>query len=326
MGTRKMKSKLPYIVNKNLQVEICTIGYKAIGESIVLFVKVDSNIVFSAVIDSYCYNGVNKTIEILKNNNVETIDYFCWTHPDDDHSKGLDELFNDFIDENTLINIPENAEINSEKCSDSTIDIFNMLKANLGKRGAKSGKRYKVYTVSDFKELLANEDDLEILYNEKQYCLEIKSIAPNSQLIRDDFLLDRFCKNKHSIAFIIYFGNNVFLFTGDIENPTIKQFKRKNIPSSLSYLKIPHHGSKGSDSLLEYIDYIDVSCVTSYVRGSSRNPEKEVLDRYQEVSKKVYSSYNIEGENNDDFGIIYTTFDILNELHTTKLEGNACLL
>ena len=41
-----MKSKLPYIVNKNLQVEICTIGYKAIGESIVLFVKVDSNIVF----------------------------------------------------------------------------------------------------------------------------------------------------------------------------------------------------------------------------------------------------------------------------------------
>ena len=139
-------------------------------------------------------------------------------------------------------------------------------------------------------------------------------------------MLDRFCKNKHSIAFIIYFGNNVFLFTGDIENPTIKQFKRKNIPSSLSYLKIPHHGSKGSDSLLEYIDYIDVSCVTSYVRGSSRNPEKEVLDRYQEVSKKVYSSYNIEGENNDDFGIIYTTFDILNELHTTKLEGNACLL
>lgn len=61
-----MNDDIPYIVKISLSVEINVIGYKTQWESIVLFVRVDSNIVFSAVIDSYSYKDINKTIEILE--------------------------------------------------------------------------------------------------------------------------------------------------------------------------------------------------------------------------------------------------------------------
>ena len=73
-----MDSKIPYLVKNSLEIEVYVIGYKTMGESIILFIKLDSKIVFSVVIDSYKYNGVNKTIELLKENNVDRIEYLCW--------------------------------------------------------------------------------------------------------------------------------------------------------------------------------------------------------------------------------------------------------
>lgn len=316
-----MKNNLPYIVNNNLRIEIYVIGYKAIGESIVLFIQVDSNIVFSAVIDSYCYQGINKTIEILEKNNVKKINYLCWSHPDGDHSNGMDELINKYVDKNTVINIPDNVEINKEECSREAINIFNLLKENLNIR---TDRKYRVYTVSDFKDILAYEEDLRILHNENEYVMEIKSIAPNSSLIRDELLLENFTKNKHSIAILFCFGNLIFLFAGDIENPTIRLFNKKKIPENINFLKVPHHGSNSSTYIFNFIKNIDVSCVTSYIRGNSKNPQKGVLDRYCEISTHVYSSYNIDGDNDDDFGIIYTMFDIIDDSYKTQLIGNAC--
>ena len=62
-----------YFVDNQLQIEINVIGYKTIGESSVIFIKCDSTIVFSAVIDCYCNHGMNKTIDILKANGKEQL-------------------------------------------------------------------------------------------------------------------------------------------------------------------------------------------------------------------------------------------------------------
>lgn len=200
-----MKDKYPCIVRNALKIEVYVIGYKGIGESIVLFIKADSLVIFSAVVDSYCYCGENKTIEILNKNSVDKIDYFCWSHPDEDHSLGIDELFHNYIDEDTLINIPEDVEINKNKCSERTIEIFNLLI-----ECSKSKKKYKVYTISDFKDILAYENDFRVLYNDKEYLMKIESISPNSSLIRQELDVLNFNKNRHSIAFLLYFGKTVF--------------------------------------------------------------------------------------------------------------------
>lgn len=73
-----MQNNKKYYVQNNLSIEIYVVGYKMLGESIVLFIRLDNTIIFSAVIDSYSYNGINKTLEILQSNGVSRIDYLCW--------------------------------------------------------------------------------------------------------------------------------------------------------------------------------------------------------------------------------------------------------
>lgn len=316
-----MNDDIPYIVENSLSIEINVIGYKTQGESIVLFIRVDSNIVFSAVIDSYSYKNINKTMEILKNNKVKQINYLCWTHPDEDHSKGLNEIIKKYVNSNTLINIPENIEVSDYNCSSETVKIFDLLKDNL-KLSKKN--RYRVYTVSDFKDILVYEKNLKINYHEKEYVIEIKSIAPNSNLIREELRLDTFNKNKHSIALLFYFGNLIFLFGGDMENSTIRQFNKTKIPASFDFIKIPHHGSDSSTALLDFIEKVNISCTTSYIKGCSNNPNKCVMKRYKDISEHVYSTCNIDNGYKGDFGIICTVFDVINQSSKTFLEGDAC--
>lgn len=172
-----MNSKIPYLVKNSLEIEVYVIGYKTMGESIILFIKLDSKIVFSVVIDSYKYNGVNKTIELLKENNVDRIDYLCWSHPDDDHSRGMVDIICNFVDENTLINIPAKIDINKENCSQSTKEVFKELQENV-----KTRNKYKVYEISDIMDILGYEELFQINHNDIVYPLIMKAIAPNSNL------------------------------------------------------------------------------------------------------------------------------------------------
>ena len=77
--------------------------------------------------------------------------------------------------------------------------------------------------------------------------------------------------------------------------------------------------------MLEYLRKVNVSCVTAYKRGKSNNPEIEVIDQYNRVSDKVFSTYDIEKKNNDeDFGIVKITYDILKNTYNRYFYGNGC--
>lgn len=315
-----MKTNLPRIVTKSLTVEVYVIGYKTIGESIVLFIKCDSSIVFSAVIDCYSYNSINKTDEILSANNINKLNYICWSHPDEDHSAGFDLIFEKYVDNDTLINIPENAEINTNQCAQKVIQIFNELNPNVNK----TENFYNVYTVSDLKDLLSSQNDLNFLYNNNLFTLKMHSIAPNSHLLRYDLLNKSFKQNNHSIALILYLGDYNLLFTGDIENSTIKSIHKKNIPSHIDFVKIPHHCSNTSDQLLNYFDEATIACTTSYIRGRSNHPDIDLLKQYTKKCQRVYmTSHKNSAENQNDFGVIHISFDILNHLVIPDLYGNA---
>lgn len=118
---------LPYLVKEKLVIEINVIGYKTEGESSVVFIKYDSGIAFSIVVDCFCYQNKNKTVEILRNNNVKSIDYLCWSHPDYDHSQGMCDIFTEFVNEKTIINIPENVDNAYEICSNKVKNLFDTL-------------------------------------------------------------------------------------------------------------------------------------------------------------------------------------------------------
>ena len=315
-----MKHNLPRFVIESLTIEVFVIGYKTIGESILIFIKCDSSIVFSAIIDCYSYNSMNKTDEILSANKVDKLNYLCWSHPDEDHSTGIDIIFKKYVDNSTIINIPENAEINAEECSQKVFQIFNELQSDVNS----ARKKYNVYTVSDSKDLLCTLDDLNFMYNNTSFTLKMNSIAPNSQLLRKDLLSKNFKPNNHSIAFILTLGNTSLFFTGDIENSTIKSIHPKQIPAQIDFIKIPHHCSSTSDYLLNYFDEAKVACTTSYIRGKSHHPDIALLTQYCQKCKHVYmTSHQNQTINKYDFGVIHITFDVLNDIITPILNGNA---
>lgn len=230
------------------------------------------------------------------------------------------DIICNFVDENTLINIPAKIDINKENCSQSTKEVFKELQENV-----KTRNKYKVYEISDIMDILGYEELFQINHNDIVYPLIMKAIAPNSNLSWQEHNNGQFHKNLHSIAFVLYFGKNTFLFTGDIENLVIQNIPPRHIPPAINFLKIPHHGSKSSTALLEYLRNVNVSCVTAYKRGKSNNPEIEVIDQYNRVSDKVFSTYDIEEKNNDeDFGIVKITYDILKNTYNRYFYGNGC--
>lgn len=308
-------------VQNSLVVDIYLIGYKNEGESVVFLIKADSKIIFSAVIDCCKYQNINKTIDILEENNIKKLDYLCWSHPDMDHSKDIEKIFLRYCDKkDTIINIPKDYEMLVHSSKTHTANLFDFINDNLFK------KNYQVYNVCDVQDVLCYSDmlsQLEIIYGEKMYTLGIKSFAPNSNLVRKEIMHDRFINNNHSIALNISLGDYCFLFAGDIENNTISFFTKKMIPSKCNYLKIPHHGSLGADKLLNYVTQIDTSCVTKFKKGSTNLPVYSVLDRYEKISQETFITFDNTEKKNNNYGVICTEFDILNNDRHTLLIGDA---
>ena len=80
----------------NLIVSLYVVGYKNIGEAIIVLFRdktdEEEKVVMSMVIDSYETKGLKLVHEVLKKYNVKNLDFVCWTHPHCDHSPGIDEL------------------------------------------------------------------------------------------------------------------------------------------------------------------------------------------------------------------------------------------
>ena len=101
----------------NLSLENHVIGYQVQGESTVVLLKKGDNVVFSMVIDSY-QQSINATIDILKSNNINSLDFLVWTHPHEDHSEGIEILLEEYCNKNTKVIIPNiDSWIDKEKTS-----------------------------------------------------------------------------------------------------------------------------------------------------------------------------------------------------------------
>lgn len=121
---------------ENLIVSIFVIGYKNIGESIVVLFRdvYDGNdiVIMSMVIDSYEKEGLNLIRKILSKYDVDKLDLVCWTHPHYDHSPGIDTLIRDMFHDDIVIFSPKfyygnlMPDMLKSECA-KTPDIFNNI-------------------------------------------------------------------------------------------------------------------------------------------------------------------------------------------------------
>ena len=304
--------------DERLILDTYLIGYKDCGESIVFIIYADGNIVYSGVIDCYEYNNLNKTIEILNQHNIDNLDLICWTHPDEDHSIGIDSIIDLYAGENTKVYLP--GHINGTE-----YDYNNRVKSTFDKINqtirSKKIKKYGVYDISDKKTL---EYKTFTHMVKGTYEFTISSIAPNSMILRRNDFNKTFKKNDYSIGLILNLGEFNFLFAGDIENRTIDKMEDFYFPDFIDYIKTPHHTSNSSDKLLGYLDYenkCEVVCTTVFRKH--KLPNQDMIKRYRNYTRSFYSTGSLNSNDKEAYGLINVKCDIVNKRMTTVLQGNS---
>ena len=182
-----------------------------------------------------------------------TLELIILTHPDKDHFGGLIDVFQRYEVINFL----------KSKANNSSQD-YQLLENIVRGRGVNT-----LYAIDGLK-LRLGKIYLDIL---------------NPQDSNDGKIEEKELNNS-SVVSILKFGNFKALLTGDIEIEGINRLISEGKIPNVSYLKIPHHGSKNNitTGLLRFSS--PELAVISVGKNSYGHPNKEVLD--------LLSNYNIQ--------------------------------
>jgi competence protein ComEC len=95
--------------------------------------------------------------------------------------------------------------------------------------------------------------------------------------------------NDTSIVAKLTFGDNSFLFTGDISKSAEKELVSRGLDIDSDVLKVAHHGSKNSSSK-EFILKVDpeIAVIQAGKDNSYGHPRQETLDTLAEYGIKIF--------------------------------------
>lgn len=307
---------LPFL--EKLKFNIYVIGYKGQGESIVFTLENDYNIIYSGVIDSFEKENINETINLLNEElNIEKLDVLCWTHPHEDHTKGMNNLMANYTSDKTKIIYPANIYNIKQENEHMKKTSDELRKIILSKKH----KKPKLYPVNGYKLV-----DRRQLGNQpgKSYELSVVALTPVSEVLERRILQGKKDNpNDYSISLLVSIGGVSFLFGGDIQDITIRKVDTDYLPDKIDYVKIPHHSSKHSLALLNWFNKANkssISCTTEY--SSSNLPDNRVLEQYKLYFNEIYFT-NKNDETCQGVGVIHTVYDIIDNSFLTNTKKDA---
>ncbi len=319
---------------ENLVVSIFVIGYKNLGESIVVLFRDICNgnnkTIMSLVIDSYEKGELNLIRKILEKYNVDKLDFVCWTHPHSDHSLGIDSLITDMFNDNIVIFSPKfyygnlmSDLLKSESAQTTEIfkNIWNKVKSNpnyseIWRTISANGDTTHSYPLK-----LISEDGVSEKTINFYFLTPLGSRTDKFSLKGNEFGKP----NELSVSFILSIDGYDFFFGGDTENEHASGICN-NIIQEMRWIKVPHHCSLGAKSIAEHIGpKFDYAAATVY--KPSALPKEEVQDLYSKAGV-LHMTQLDENENyklQHEYGIIQYNYQFEN--NETKVDiityGNA---
>ncbi|GBE16897.1 comEC family competence protein [bacterium BMS3Abin15] len=173
------------------------------------------------------------------------------THPDQDHIGGL-------------INVLQSYKVNSilETKAESTSQTYKAWKEAVSKEDAENIEAKKNLSIKFSNDAIAN-----ILF-------PADSIDTNSK-----------SNNEHSVVLKLDFGENSFLFTGDLPGNREKSLA----VGEIDFLKVAHHGSKYSTSE-EFLNKVNPNEAIISAGKNNRygHPNQDVIKRLMERKIKIW--------------------------------------
>ena len=308
-----------------LELEVNIIGYHNQGESIVFFVRTDGYIAYAGLVDCYKTKDINVVKMLLEKEQIKKLDFVCWTHPHDDHTVGMDEIWDEYCTDETCFYCTDIVTADPDLYSEEALEVFGKI-TDIHKLHKK--KKTDITYVTDFKQL----ERLMCVGNAMQYEFKICSFAPKSAMLGEREISNKEEQgNIYSVGLYLFLGEYSVMLAGDVENQTLRRIKDDDMEYPVDYIKIPHHGSVSASFLpdkLKNLEILAPSIATTTLSRRQGLPQKEIIENYFKWGcQEIYATGNIENHNSYGcgYGIIKTTFDILekNEYIETELFGNA---
>lgn len=316
----------------NLRWHIYVIGYPAEGETILMIAEDDGVAILAMLTDVYSQDAYCHVAKILQDWEYPSIDIFIWTHPDKDHSLGIENLLGVYDKNfNCHILIPEN--LHSEACRNSMKEdakaTYNYLTSNYSERRSNSSRFHQYHTVSwnpyNYDQQFYIEFEDILLGNKLRAVLSI--LAPDSQKslqITDGTV--GFDPNTISIVYHLDVNGIELLMTGDMNNYHAKQLSAEYL-KNIRFIKLPHHTSselKDFPDKLKVNTAVDLIGATTIYNSGSNHPHPDMIIKYGETCKSIYCT----GTGNKKYGCIEVVYDMtsLSQIGDTQLTGNAVKL
>lgn len=309
----------------DLTLKIFTIGYPVKGELVLVTFCDKGRALFTVLTDCYCTgdNGVYNHLDTLHENGAfQQIDVFIWTHPDIDHSLGINRILSTYDpNHHAQVFIPEGLIDNKDSFVKPSQDAVDFLYQTYSSKGSWVERRH-VHTVSTD-------------------CNEVRDLLM-FDVIADDMVTPLLCKfrfvlpyvehckhaaywntkllhNLMSIVYSIEINGRNYVFTGDLLDDGTKQMSSE-ILTRMNYVKIPHHGSNHSNDFLELMRQQNYTSLTSASTryNPSNDPKEDVLRAYSELGHVYY----VTDDNTPKAGCIETVVNIMDDVCVTHCHGN----
>ncbi len=205
------------------------------------------------LIDSGTKLSYDKLYDYLKRNKISHFDAFIISHLDSDHIGGASDIIKDFC---------------VDRIYTSRIDESLIPKTDDCKRLYNSIKEYKIKIIYPKIKSKINIGDMELEF-----------ISPQKSYSNT---------NDSSLVVRLVYGENSFLFTGDISDDVELDLLNSDTELKSDVLKVAHHGSKGS-STKDFLKAVKPEIAVLSVGYSNQNlPDYTTMANINHYSKELY--------------------------------------
>lgn len=191
-------------------------------------------------------------INYLKDQNIKKLDYIISTHPHADHIGGLVDIIDSF----EVGTVLDSGKIHSSMTYENY--LIKIDQKNINFETPRQGDKFKIGKSEIF-------------------------------FLHPDENLNQYNLNNSSLVFVLKYGEQNFLFTGDIEKGVESKLLAEYPELKVDIIKVPHHGSDTS-SLTKWIKNLDVKTAVIQV-GTDNNyghPKANIIQLYQDEGAKIF--------------------------------------
>lgn len=316
----------------DVRLHLYVIGYPSQGESIIMIFSEGEKILKSIVTDCYSDANCDCIYRILNSYNNPKIDWFIWTHPHEDHSKGIPNLLDNFDQgHNGHIFIPSNLHSihkNFENllCADAK-DALTYLKTNYCPKANIGPRRHRNYHTVQFDpdcfEPVCYRFFIQDSSSEIPVCLSVLGPDNIASLHNSDGTI-QLKENALSVVYTLDVNRLVLFMAGDITNRGAEVIPDEYF-QNFHFLKIPHHGSNEPKAFYNRMilneEKESIGVTTRFL--GQQLPRPEAMEIYTSYLGTVFSTHS--ADKGKDFGYVHLQYNPM-ELSLEsqpELHGNA---